>query len=77
MNVFTLRRIGAGITRLQYVQFTKPKFIKMLMYKLVARKKYEKLMEDTYDSFAEYCQRLVKEGKEPSSRVLLEPAQKE
>lgn len=73
MIAYTLRKVSPAITRLHVLIFMKMSFIAKLKYDLMSKKKVESLYQSTFKSFAQYCQKLVSEGNQPASEILLEP----
>ena len=74
MNVVTIRKIGPAVTRLHVQTYLKVNFIQGIRFDLFRKKKMEYFYDASYDSFCEYCKKLINEKKDAPSSVLLEPA---
>lgn len=70
--VFTLRRIGDHITRLEWHDFMKSSFLKELLFKLLMKKKMEKAKLISCSNLNNLCKDLFLQGKNHSSQVVLE-----
>lgn len=74
MNVVTIRKIGPAVTRLHVQTYLKTNLIQGIRYNLFKKKNMEYFYNASYDSFCEYCKKMVTEKKDAPSKVLLEPA---
>ena len=71
--VFTLRRVSDQLTRIEMHTFMKRNFFKEWMFNLFMKKKYLQKDKDSLNQLNGYCKKLVQEGKQHSSQILLEP----
>lgn len=72
--VFTLRRIGKQVTRLQVVYFMKRNVIKEFLFRMFMKKKFLEMTAASCKNLNDYCKTLLHEGRQPPSQILLKPA---
>lgn len=70
-SVWMLQRIGKGLTRIDYSMYMKPNFFKELLFKLMMKKKYDKINATNFQMLNDYCKKLVAENRSHSSRIVL------
>jgi len=74
--VFTIRRIGNSLTRINLSVFQRQNLIRKIRFNLFKKKGFVQFYSGSLKKLNEYCQDLEKEGREHSSGILLEPAKK-
>jgi len=74
--VFTIRRIGNSLTRVNLAVFQRQNPIRKIRFNLFKKKGFVQFYSGSLKKLNEYCQDLEKEGREHSSGILLEPAKK-
>ncbi len=72
--VYTLQQIGPRLTRVQASSFIKQNFIMKAIIKLFMEKKFRQSDLASFNKLNEYCQQLLREGREHPAQILLEPA---
>ena len=73
-TVFTLRRIGPSLTRMEVYYFMKPNFVKELMVRVFMQKKLLENLKASCDRLNAYCKQLVHDNQEHPAQILLQPA---
>lgn len=73
-TVFTLRRIGNQVTRLQLHYFVKRNPFKEVLFKLLMRKKVARDAEASCAKLETYCKDLLRAGRQHPAQILFEPA---
>ncbi len=69
--VFTLRKIGPNLTRVSANFLMKPNWFKKKIFDLMIKKKLLKTLERNWTSLDSYCKKLVMEGKNHRSQIIL------
>lgn len=69
--VYTLRKIGPGLTRITADNFMKPNRLKLLLFNLMMKKKLEALFEASWQNLDVYCKQLQNEGKDHTAQIVL------
>ncbi len=72
--VFTLRRIGNQVTRMQVFYYMKRNVVKEFLFRLFMKKKFMEVAAASSRNLNDYCRALLQEGKQPPSQILLKPA---
>ncbi len=73
--VFTLRKISDTKTHLRAVAFMKRNSIQTFMFKLLMKKKFEKLYAQAWENLNAYCTGLLEHGKAHPYNIVLEGRQ--
>ncbi len=73
-TVFTLRRIGDQVTRLQLHYFMKRNPFMEVLFKLLMRKKVARDTEASCAKLETYCKDLLRENRKHPAQILFEPA---
>lgn len=73
-TVFTLRRIGPSVTRLEVYYFMKRNVVFELIIKLFMQKKMKTVLENSCDRLNQLCKELVAEGRQHPAKIILHPA---
>jgi len=74
--VFTIRRIGNSLTRINLSVFQRQNLIRKIRFNLFKKKGFVQFYSGSLKKLNEYCQNLEKDGQGHSSGILLEPAEK-
>lgn len=72
-TVFTLRRIGPAVTRLEVCYFIKKNIIFELMIKLLMKKKLKENLQESCSRLNNLCKQLASEGKSHPANIILHP----
>lgn len=72
--VFTLRRIGNRVTRMQVFYFMKRNVVKEFLFRMFMQRKFLALTATSRGNLNDYCKGLLQEGRRPPSQILLKPA---
>lgn len=75
--VFTLRRIGRRLTRIQVFYFMKRNVIKEFLFRMFMKKKFLEETAASCQNLGDYCKALLEDGRQPPSQILLRPAASE
>ena len=73
-TIFTFRRIGKGLTKVETTIVAIPNPIKMLMFNILMKKKLDKLIAHQLENLNDYCKTLVAEKKPHPNHIELKLA---
>ncbi|NND33134.1 MAG: DUF2652 domain-containing protein [Saprospiraceae bacterium] len=71
VSVFTLRELGPQLTRAHVSTFARGNVIKLLIYHLFMKKKSIELMDKSWKNLNDYCRKLMSEGRDHDSQIVL------
>lgn len=71
-SVYLLEKLDASRTRVHVSFFIKKNFFIELMFKLFLKKKYQRLVDDTFANLKNYCEGLVAKGEDHPYGIVLE-----
>jgi len=71
-TVYTMEKLSEKSTRVHASFFIKKNFFMELMFKLFMKKKYQRLVDDTFANLKGYCEGLVERGEEHPFKIVLE-----
>ncbi|MFK7846703.1 MAG: DUF2652 domain-containing protein [Rhodothermales bacterium] len=73
-TIFTLRKIGPAITRLEMHYFMKRNIFKELMMALFVKKKHMGVLQRSCKKLNDYCKEIYISGRQHPAQILLHPA---
>ena len=69
--LYTLRRIGKGVTRLERINYSKNGWLNKIKYMMKARKGMVPWVNGAMDNLKEYCEKLEREKQSHTSEIVL------
>lgn len=69
--LYTLRRIGHNLTRLERINYSKNGLLNKIKYMMKAKKGMVAWVNGALDNFKVYCEKLAKEGQPHTSEIVL------
>lgn len=74
-TVYSLKKLDAGLTQVTASFFIKKNFFVELIFKLFMKKKFQRVVDQTFANLKNYCEGLVQRGEEHPYKVVLESNQ--
>ena len=71
-TVYTMEKIDKNSTRVHASFFIKKNFFMELMFKLFMKKKYQRIVDDTFANLKGYCEELLEKQKDHPYKIVLE-----
>jgi hypothetical protein len=71
-TVYSMEKLSEHRTRVHATFFVKKNYFVELMFKLFMKKKYQRLIDDTFSQLKNYCEGLVERGEAHPYRIVLE-----